>query len=173
MRTDIYNLILVVALAFSVNSIFAKGTYQEPEAFLNEVFTAAVPAVKKLWIVKEIKTEIRDIPGHDLGVLRLSYWQRDMKTAWILEEIGKSLPITVGIVVNENKIEFIRILIFRESRGWEVRYPFFTDQFNNVRLSQENQLDRGIDGISGATLSVNAVTRLATLALYLHQHINK
>ena len=30
------------------------------------------------------------------------------------------------------------------------------------------QLDRHIDGISGATLSVGAITRLASVALYLH-----
>jgi hypothetical protein len=75
----------------------------------------------------------------------------------------------VGLVVNADGLELIRVLAFRESRGWEVRYPFFTDQFPGTRLTTDNKLDRNIDGISGATLSVRALEKLARLALYLHQ----
>ncbi|MGK0297004.1 MAG: hypothetical protein ACI9XC_000604 [Gammaproteobacteria bacterium] len=166
-------LIITALLIVFVSSLFAKGIYQEPNDFLIEVFTGDIPQVKKLWLEKDLKEDVRNILGHDLGVLRLSYWQRDNRTAWILEEIGKSLPITVGIVVNENKIERIKILIFRESRGWEVRYPFFTEQFTSAILTSGNKLDKGIDGISGATLSVNAVKKLAALALLFHQQLSK
>jgi len=54
----------------------------------------------------------------------------------------------------------------------EVRYPFFTDQYKDASLQKDKQLDRTIDGISGATLSVRALTKLARLALYLHHHID-
>ncbi len=151
----------------------ARGTYQEPQAFLEDVFDGSVPVVSKLWIQNETKQQVRSILGHDLGVLRVSYWREGERTAWILEEIGKSLPITVGIVINANKIEKVKILIFRESRGWEVRYPFYTDQFLNVKLKDKNELDKGIDGISGATLSVRAVNRLAVLSLYFHQLVTQ
>ena len=53
--------------------------------------------------------------------------------------------------------------------GWEVRYPFFTDQFNGLQLDEKKQLNKKVDGISGATLSVNALTRLSRLALHLHR----
>ncbi|MDP4879954.1 MAG: FMN-binding protein [Opitutales bacterium] len=46
---------------------------------------------------------------------------------------------------------------------------FFTDQFEGLELTNENTLNRKIDGISGATLSVNALTRLSKLALHLHK----
>ena len=107
--------------------------------------------------------------GHDLGVLRLKYWKKGDRTASILEEIGKERLITAGFVINNNKIESINVLAFRESRGWEVRYPFFTDQFSNASLGEDNLLDRHIDGISGATLSVRAMKKMARLALMLHQ----
>ena len=169
-----YIIFLVLTLILAVQLVstgFAKGVYQEPGDFLTEIFAGDVPELKKLWLQKDLQQEILNILGHDLGVLRLSYWQRDKRSAWILDEIGKTLPITVGIVVNENKIELLRILIFRESRGWEVRYPFFTVQFNNAMLTELNQLDNAVDGISGATLSVNAVKKLATLALLLHRQV--
>ncbi len=165
--------LLFVSLCILSMHVSARGTYQTPEDFLNEVFNGDVPQVDKLWIQGEIKDKVRSVLDHDLGVLRVSYWHQENRTAWILEEVGKSLPITVGIVVNDHKIETVRILIFRESRGWEVRYPFFTDQFNRAELVDNNQLDKGIDGISGATLSVKAVTRLAILALYFHQQVSQ
>ena len=46
--------------------------------------------------------------------------------------------------------------------------PAFTDQFNAAALTENNGLDVRIDGISGATLSVQALTRLAAMALFLN-----
>ena len=148
-----------------------KGVYQEPEAFINDVYGQAPPKPDKLWISGDLKDAIIDIMDHDLGVLRLRYWLKDGRSTWILEEIGKERPITTGIVVNNDQIKQIKILVFREIRGWEVRYPFFTDQFKGAVLTKDHELDRHIDGITGATLSVNAVTKLARLALLLHDRV--
>ena len=155
----------------SAFNVYAKGVYQEPEAFINEVYNQAPPEPDVVWISGELKDAIIDIMGHDLGVLRLRYWLKDDRSTWILEEIGKERPITTGIVVNNEQIEQIKILVFREIRGWEVRYPFFTDQFKGAVLSDDRELDRHIDGITGATLSVNAVTKLARLSLLLHDKV--
>lgn len=163
---------LLSALALLCHPLIvqATGTYQEPEAFVREVFSGVVPSPRKLWIKPELAASIRDILGRDLGVLRIGYWGESGRSAWILEEIGKEQPITVGVVVNGDSIEILRVLVFREVRGWEVRYPFFTDQFRGATLDAAGKLDRHIDGISGATLSVGALTRIAHLALLLHRH---
>lgn len=150
--------------------IFARGTDQAPEDFIREAFDGDVPKQSVLWITASLKPGIREILGHDLRVLRMRYWGHGTRTAWILEEIGKEKPITTGVVVDRGKIELIKVLIYRESRGWEVRHPFFTDQFKGANLKKGEQLDRPIDGVSGATLSVRALTKLARLGLYLHQH---
>ena len=60
----------------------------------------------------------------------------------------------------------MKILIYRESHGWEVSKPFFTKQFSNASLKKGDQLSVGIRNVAGATLSVRAVTKLARLALY-------
>ena len=165
--------IVFYCLIFLSGHALAKGVYLEPEKFIEQVFADRPAEKEKLWITKELKRDIKKILGHDLKVIRLRYWDNDEKTAWILEEIGRDKPITVGIVVKNSKIEQLNVLIFRESRGWEVKYPFFTDQFKQSFLVEENKLDRKIDGISGATLSVNALTKVARLALYLDAHIKK
>ena len=88
-----------------------------------------------------------------------------MQSVWILEEIGKTQPITFGVVVQDSKILTIKVLAFRESRGWEIKQEFFTGQFLQASMDDDLHLDRSIDGISGATLSVQAMTRIARLAL--------
>ena len=165
-------LFCVILLCLSLSESFAKGTYQEPADFINETFGGDPPAPKKLWIRKEMQTEIQKIMDRRLKTLRLRYWTRSGRFAYVLEEIGKEKPITVGYVVNGGEIERVNVLIFRETRGWEVRYPVFTDQFEGATLKNNLKLDRDIDGISGATLSVRALTKMARLALYLYQHCN-
>ena len=148
----------------------AKTVYQEPEDFIKEVFAGVTPEVQRLWLKKDLKQKVHSILGHDPGLLRLRYWHDNQRTAWILEEIGKTEPITLGFVINRGVIELTRVLIFRESRGWEIRHPFFTDQYINAGLNSDLELNQQIDGISGATLSVAAANKLARLALLLHQH---
>jgi len=164
-----YCLLMIIQL--QGNYALATGNYQEPAEFIQEVFSGDAPKVSKIWIKKDLKVKIHEIMEHDLGVLRLKYWEKEGRTVWILEEIGKERPITAGIVINNGKIESINVLTFRESRGWEIRYPFFTDQFSNAVLKEDKQLDRKIDGISGATLSVKAMTKMARLALLLNHEV--
>jgi hypothetical protein len=159
----------VITLLLVTAAAVADSPYQSPEEFLVEVFAGSPPPPKVLWLKGEVKETAGEILGHGYPGIRVRYWGKDKRTAWILEETGKTQPITVGLVVDDNGLESIRVLAFRESRGWEVRYPFFTDQFSGIQLAADNELDRHIDGISGATLSVRALKKLARLALYLHQ----
>lgn len=161
--------LLLTLVLFSITA-FARGTYQTPEDFIAESFDSNPPKPKTLWINNDIQDAIEPILGHKLAKLRLVYWLEGKRSAWILEEIGKDHPITIGLVVNEGKIENIKVLIYRESRGWEVRHDFFIRQFQDAQLTEDNKLDRSIDNISGATLSVRAMKKMARLALYLHEH---
>ena len=140
--------------------------YQTPDDFIAEVF-AVKPQPKILWLTKESQAELTRILGHAPNQLRQRYWTDGVKTAFILEEIGKEDLITSGFVVSAGRVEQVRVLIYRESRGMEVRYPAFLDQFRGAVLSRGDQLDKKIDGISGATLSVQAMSRMTREALYL------
>jgi hypothetical protein len=67
----------------------------------------------------------------------------------------------------------VQVLVFRESRGWEIRHDFFTRQFANLWLKQNHRLSDRVDNITGATMSVKAMTRMARAALLLHEHSNQ
>jgi hypothetical protein len=161
------NLIFTLYLLLIGPAALADSTYQTPEEFLNEAFSNATPEPAVIWLTGERKAAVEQILGHRYSTLRVRYWRSGRRSAWILDEVGKEQPITAGVIVNEARIEAVKVLVFRESRGWEVRHPFFTDQFKAAQLGSDRQLDRHIDGISGATLSVRAMTKLARLALYL------
>ncbi len=162
---------LAAAVAFAGSSGEA-GRYMETGEYLESAFPAGPPAVSTLWVAGELREKVEEILGHRFSKLRTRYWFDGATSVWVLDEIGKEMPITIGITVRHGYINNIQVLEFRESRGWEVRYPFFTDQFREARLATHNELDREIDGITGATLSVNAVTRIAKVALILHDNID-
>ena len=165
-------LVLVLAASVLLQKAAADAIYQQPADFIQQAFNGKSPMPRKLWITGDLRDQATAILGHAPAALRISYWPEKHKTAWILEEIGKEQPITAGIVVDNGRIATVRVLIFRESRGWEIRYPFFTDQFTGIKLEHGDRLDRKIDGISGATLSVNAIEKLTRLALLYHQQVS-
>lgn len=166
-------LTLLIVWGAILPAVARAEQYLSPDDFVASSFPQ-MPTAKMLWLTPEHKTRLRAIFGHEFTGLRVRYWREGARTAWILDEIGKEQPITIGVTIADGKIEQVRILAFRESRGWEVRHGFFTDQFKGAHLTDSSQapsdhsLDRNIDGITGATLSVRAVTRVARAALVLH-----
>lgn len=169
MNKLLLSLLTFVLLPFMVA---AQDVYQEPDDFISQVFAGKVPAMQQLLIDDDLRKQAGKILRHIYRPHKISYWQQDGKTVWILDEIGKAKPITTGIIVSNGHIETLKVLIYRESHGWEVRYPDFTNQFKQAQLKDNNKLDRHIDGISGATLSVKALTSLSQLALLFHKKVS-
>ena len=76
-----------------------------------------------------------------------------------------------GEITPDSVYEDDDVLAFRESRGWEIRYPFFTEQFSGLTLADDGYLSGPVDGITGATLSVRATEKVARLALWLDAQV--
>lgn len=146
--------------------------YQDQEDYIREIL-GDLPPSKVYWLNDADKQVIEGILAHSLNKIRLRYWQHNTHSVWVLDEIGKEKPITVGIHIKDRQIGNLRVLTYRESRGDEVRHSFFTDQFNRAKLDKEFALDQHIDGITGATLSVRALSKLARIALYLDKQVFK
>ena len=155
---------LCAALALALAAAAHGEVYQEPAAFIAEVF-GVTPQPKVLWLTKDLQAQAASILGHPPAQLRQRYWREGGKSVWILEDTGKEEPITAGFVVSDGRIDHVRVLVYRESRGQEVRQSAFLKQFRDAKLVHGYRLDRDIDGIVGATLSVGAMERMARLAL--------
>lgn len=146
---------------------FAMETvYQKPNDFLEEHLPGC--RQKALWLKGDVKARVEQVTGHAFPGVRARYCELEGKTAWILDEIGKTEPITTGIIVDHGRVARVRVLVFRESRGSEVHRDAFTRQYADARLEGDG-LDRRIDGITGATMSVAALNKQVKLALLLDQ----
>jgi len=166
-------LVFLALVLFQAAPCLAERVYQPPEEFIAETFGAVSPEVKSLMMLGERKKEVTRILSRKPRKLRTRYWRKGDKTAWILEEIGKTKLITAGFVVEDGKISNAKVLVYRESHGDEVRHSFFLKQFFGLELNADRGLDGNIDGISGATLSVRSMKKMATLALFLDNESKK
>ncbi len=165
-------ILFVFMLFCALNALHAEEVYQSTEEFLVQTF-GDVPEPERITLSGDLSKEVKNILGHRYKKIRVPYWQEGCRSAWILDEIGKERPITTGFVVNSQGLEKVKVLIFRESRGWEVKHDFFSQQFTNAKLTKKQKLNKQIDNISGATLSVRAVTNISRMALLLHDHVTE
>ena len=86
--------------------------------------------------------------------------------------LGKSLPITYLTCFNtDGQLINAHIVKYREDYGYEVGNRRWLNQFLGIDDSSDYRVGKNIDGISGATISVNSVTtginRSAIIAEYL------
>lgn len=168
MKKLLFFVLLYCVLAINV---MAKGVYQTPEEFLKGVFTVQVPAVQVLWLSAEDKEIIAEILSHKYNRMRVRYWQKDNDNVWVLNEVGKEKPITIAVHIHNDAIQQLKVLTYRETRGDEVRHDFYSEQFTRATLTKDKMLSQHIDGITGATLSVRATTKVARLALWLNSKV--
>lgn len=118
-----------------------------------------------------LQQQLEAVLGHPYDGKRIRYWRKEGTTAWVLDEIGKEEPITIGVVVSEGRISLLQVMTYREDHGAEVMRPGFVAQFDGMGLTAQGRLDRRIDGITGATMSVRSVAKVAKMALMLHKEV--
>lgn len=182
-HTDLFGLagfFLLVSFVFALSPLASAlpaantSVYEKPSSFLKKHFKR-IPKTQLRTLSSTDQKALRKILGHSFALKKVRYWKDGDKTAWILEEIGKHEPITMGFITRSAKskagkevpsLSEIRVLIYRESHGSEVRHSFFTKQFRGATL-KGYKLNKKVDGIVGATLSVRALTKLSAAALYL------
>jgi len=95
----------------------------------------------------------------------LYYWtisNDDTKIAYALMDnvIGKSMPITFLVILNnDGAILTSKVIKYREAYGGEVGNKNWLAQFINFTNTSQITIGKNIDGISGATISVNSLSK--------------
>jgi len=113
----------------------------------------------------KIKNEIENKSKQRFFKSNLHYWNIVLNDSTqhiaILDNvIGKSMPITFLVIFNEKgKISTSQIIKYREPYGGEISSRNWLNQFINLNDSSSYNVGSGIDGISGATISVNSVSK--------------
>ncbi|SVB46884.1 uncharacterized protein METZ01_LOCUS199738 [marine metagenome] len=164
-------LVMGIALGVFVPSSFSEEEEKvlDVQGYLTkqQAFEIAFPGADKVdkekkWLTEEQKKAIGDLCLQNIKTNRVTFYvgKRDgvpMGYAIIDHEIGKSFPITFMVVLNvDGSVRDVEILVYREPRGWEVRYPSFMDQFTGKNADTDYRI---INSITGATLSVRAMVK--------------
>lgn len=171
-RNELIGYVVVLALwlltAANAYAFELYKTFQTPEAFLAEVFNGSAPPPKTLNLSQSDQNRIATVFGRSFPQTRVRYWQQGERSAWIFDDIGKEgyVPTTCGFVISNGQIEHLRVLIYRESRGEQVGEASFLNQIRGASANGKN-LSQSVDNISGATLSVKMMERMARTAIEL------
>lgn len=155
------------AVALLAAGPLPAATPSPAEAFIAAAFDGAPPAPTLVWYDPRRRETASTILGHPPATARVRVWRDGARSAVVLDEVPHSFPITAGFVVVDRRIERARVLVYRETRGGAVQRAEWLAQFEGHGLRPDLALDGPVDGITGATLSVAAMTRMARLAIYL------
>jgi Na+-translocating ferredoxin:NAD+ oxidoreductase RnfG subunit len=92
-------------------------------------------------------------------VLRVSRGDSLLGFAAVGNVIGKDQPITFLVAVDpQDHLKDVDILVYREPYGGEVAYEPWRRQFRGKTAADSLRVGKEIRSISGATISVHAVT---------------
>lgn len=166
----LYGLVVLLWVSFSL-TVEAAKTYQSPSDFIKSQFPGQAPQAKLQSITSTMQSRLNQINGSQYRSSRIRYWQQGSRTVYILEDIGKTLPITIGYVIDGDKVSKVKVLIYRESHGDDVCRSYFTKQFKSLSLKSNGKLSKKPKNIAGATLSVRTLTRMARAALFLKSEL--
>ena len=158
-----------VCLSVILSGGICYGNESTQTLFLKKTFQDMVPKPDYIWITPTVRPIVEAILLREYKGPRIKYWRKNDLAAWIFEEPAKDSTVRVGIVVSQGKIQTLEILSAEGRWGSLVKSEKFTGQFKNVGSDESKRLTGSIDGISGATISVNTVSRLVQLALALHE----
>jgi Na+-translocating ferredoxin:NAD+ oxidoreductase RnfG subunit len=88
--------------------------------------------------------------------------------AFVQNTIGKHKPMTYMVgVAPDGEVTNVEILVYRESRGSEVRKKRFNYQYQGKTVDDPIRINRDVINISGATMSVRSMSAGVKRALVL------
>lgn len=106
-------------------------------------------------VEQELHTSVRD---SSVVVHHISREHTFLGYGVVTNAYGKFRPITILAGIKPDfSVQGVRILVYRENRGGEVRRERFLHQYRNKTTDDPIRINRDIINISGATISVRGV----------------
>jgi len=118
-----------------------------------------------LTLPPELKSNIQNRVKQTFYRDNLYYWEitnqdSTLAYAFLDNVIGKSMPITFVVIINpKGEIMASHVVKYREAYGGEIGNMKWLSQFNKLTDSSKYIVGKNIDGISGATISVNSLSK--------------
>ena len=136
------------------------------EKYINSQFEDSISInMHNLILDSELKALVQNRVKQRFYRDELYYWtisNNDTTIAYALMDnvLGKSMPITFLLILNnEGSILATEVIKYREAYGGEVGNKNWLAQFINSTETSQFKVGKNIDGISGATISVNSLSK--------------
>ncbi|MEE9431778.1 MAG: FMN-binding protein [Melioribacteraceae bacterium] len=158
-------IVFLLIFFFSIN-ISAGELRKKAEEIIKENFSDdIIIKMYKLHLDKILKVDSEKFAKQRFYSKFVYYFeikQNDENITYaILDNVkGKVKPITFLVLFkNDLTVSSVEIVKYREEHGGEVENKSWLSQFSNKSFQSPLKLDEDIDGISGATISVKAITK--------------
>lgn len=143
----------------------AQEVLLTPEQAIHEIFPEAARTTREARpLAPAVRRELehrlgRRIDEDSVEVTRV-FDARDALRGYavVTEEIGKYRPITFMVGVTPDlAVRDVAVLVYRESRGGEVKRKRFLSQYRGKKAKDPIDVNRDIINVSGATISVRSL----------------
>jgi Na+-translocating ferredoxin:NAD+ oxidoreductase RnfG subunit len=174
------NRLLLSAVLITVGSSFIFG--QEIREETIRVITDALGNdvtidVEKFILPTEIKKEIeysaqQRFFGDFVYFYKITSEKKDTTIGFLDNVYGKAMPITFFVLMKtDGSIISTNIIKYREQYGGAVSNKSWNDQFTGKNGTSDFTIGESVNSISGATISVNAVTKGIKKIILLYEAI--
>lgn len=144
---------------------FIEQVFLTQDQALTAVFPKAQKIVQeKFTLTAAQKEKIENTLGWEISenefvIFRSIIDGKKQGYALITNEIGKFKPITFIVKTdNDKKLDRVEVMVYREAVGAEVQRQRFLRQFRGKNSKNALRINRDIINVTGATMSVQAVT---------------
>ncbi len=178
----VFNYLLLLGLAVSVMAYApraeAESTFFTKRSMLTSFFPKSdTVSFKKFKPSKAERAALKRKLGYELRKSSYYFFVASSKTksgtvvdgyAFIDDEMGQHKPITFAVKLSPKGVVLREeVMVYRESRGDEIRSPRFSRQFKGKTIDDPMRPNKDIDSVSGATISSRAITIGVRRALVL------
>ena len=153
-------------IIISISYLFAGKIKNSSEEYLLSQFAKGTRInIHTLQLNKKIKIDIQNKVKQTFYRDKLYYWnisRNDTTIAYAFLDnvLGKSMPITFIVIIDINgNIINTEVIKYREAYGGEVANKRWLAQFMTRNINSNYIVGEDIDGISGATISVNSLSK--------------
>ncbi len=165
-------------LILSSANIFPQEIKERTETIISESFGKDVNfTFRKYALLSNIKRKIENTVKQKffkdwLYVYKISAKDTAIAYGFLDNVIGKSMPITFFVLLDvEGNIISTNIIKYRESYGGAVSNENWNEQFSGKNSNSDFTVGKSVNGISGATISVNSVTKGIRKIALLYEEI--
>ena len=156
---------MIISLILNVNILGGEISNKVDEILKNHVPGKISYKINKLTIPSNIKYQIEKASQQrffkDYVYEYRIYSGDSLVGIGLLDNVyGKAMPITFLVLFDtKGSITNVHIVKYREEYGGQISNQTWLEQFNGSNWNSSFQVGKDIDGISGATISVNSITK--------------